>query len=673
MRKNLFWIVIFLAVMLGFGCQEPWEDPDKIFTVNFEANGGDMTRSGLSYKDTIASDGKTIRLYYTKTDSRGRLENLPGVTKVDDVFLGWFTYGGTKITDKHVFKFDTDIIAKWKNDLSSVNDDDNEIADKINSFKEGDLDDGDEKTLNISPEEDVDEDGNKIANKPIMLKPQILDFNKKKVTITIKGLSSSNIPIIQLAGAGAIFTVQDGVTLILENLSIFGIARNSSSLIQINSGGKVIINGNTTIRDNACEANFFGGGITVSFGGELEMNGNTLIKMNSTFNPWYPGREHSGGGVLVNGGKFIMNGGSIEENDAWCGGGVAVLRGGYFEMRGGRLLKNYGLLGGAGFALEHKIEKGERIFPTIVLKGGEIIENESSVGGAFLVHSEGILIIDGNVKIRKNSASDGGAIYVMDNAVLEFRKGEIIENKAFTTGGGIYNSGLFSMLTADCIISDNSSYVGGGIINMYPGVAVMFNGKIDRNTAENLGGGIVNNSFFYMHGGEVLRNTCTSGAGGGLLNGNLDFSEYGDFIITGGTIYGKNSTDNKGDDIGNKDWGAGGMGGAIYIMGGRVVFARGGTYKKNSSGKFELKTALLPIYNPNDPNFNPRRCELSIGEPYVDTDEMGNDTILMDDTSARMKTTNKEIEVIKINDKENEVIIGGVNYGVDLSGTPWVE
>jgi len=164
----------------------------------------------------------------------------------------------------------------------------------------------------------------------------IVDVNYDEVLYSSTSLSTNNT-IITIRGIGAvrtitmisgtIFTVNSGVTLILDNNIILqGSNTNSYSLVRVNSSGKLTMNTGATITGNA------GGGVRVL--GTFTMNGGTIS--NNKDNGSYQGT-----GVLIDGwGLFTMNGGIITDNSASSGGGVYIGSNGTFNMTGGSITRN---------------------------------------------------------------------------------------------------------------------------------------------------------------------------------------------------------------------------------------------------------------------------------------------------------------------------------------------
>jgi hypothetical protein len=174
---------------------------------------------------------------------------------------------------------------------------------------------------------------------------QTLLYSGKTVMITLKG--SGGERTVNLSGNGSLFTVGDGVTLVLDDGVTLKGHSNNASLVSVNSGGTLLLKDGAKISDNTASAAYYGGG-GVSVSGTFEMSGGTIS--GNTASSYYYG----GGGVYVDSsGMFEMSGGTISDNTASAyyssvpfstGGGVYVS--GMFEMSGGTISGNTASTGG---------------------------------------------------------------------------------------------------------------------------------------------------------------------------------------------------------------------------------------------------------------------------------------------------------------------------------------
>ena len=120
------------------------------------------------------------------------------------------------------------------------------------------------------------------------------------------------------------------------------------------SGGEFTMNDNAAISDNhSLEDRGYGGGVFVSANTTFTMNDNATISGNSAYiESTSDYRKNYGGGVLVLGGTFNMNGGSISDNMAENGAGVYVGKNGStpgtFTMNGGTITNNKAIKGNGG-------------------------------------------------------------------------------------------------------------------------------------------------------------------------------------------------------------------------------------------------------------------------------------------------------------------------------------
>jgi hypothetical protein len=160
------------------------------------------------------------------------------------------------------------------------------------------------------------------------LHPQILSYSgKSNVSIQLTGIGG--IKTVELYGSGSLFTINNGVTLVLnKNIVLKGTTNNTASLITID-GGNLILNNDSKVTGNRISSS--GSGIYVN-SGTFTMNGGEISGNTSS--------SSSGGGVYVGGGTFTMNGGEISGNTASSYGGGVYVGGGVFTMTGGEISGN---------------------------------------------------------------------------------------------------------------------------------------------------------------------------------------------------------------------------------------------------------------------------------------------------------------------------------------------
>lgn len=244
-----------------------------------------------------------------------------------------------------------------------------------------------------------------------MLVPQTLSYNGRN-DITIKLSGNVNEKIVTLSGYGSLFTVEYGVTLVLDNnITLEGRNENNAALISIYNGGKLIMNTGAKITGNSNISILggHGGGVEVRWGAIFIMRGGSISGNTAT----------AGGGVLVfNTGRFEMSGGEISSNTAnGNGGGVSVFpNNAIFTISGGKIFNNTATNAGGGVMVNNGA-----IFE---MSDGEISGNiANGNGGGVFVNSSGTFRISGGmvygsgeaVGIR-NTASSGAALFNLDTA-----------------------------------------------------------------------------------------------------------------------------------------------------------------------------------------------------------------------------------------------------------------
>lgn len=153
-----------------------------------------------------------------------------------------------------------------------------------------------------------------------------------------------------------------------------------------------------------------------------------------------------GGGVYVEGGSFIMNGGTIDSCAGMKGGGgVYLTNDASFTMNAGtikRCTANERALGG-GVYVDSDC--------TFIMEGGAIDSCTSASGAAGGVYAAGTFIMSGG-EIRSchtedGTPADGGGVYVASSGTFEMSGGSIEGCCAWINGGGVYvnTNGTFKM------------------------------------------------------------------------------------------------------------------------------------------------------------------------------------------------------------------------------------
>jgi len=269
------------------------------------------------------------------------------------------------------------------------------------------------------------------ANESIRSEDAGMEYpGKNGITIIILGSGSTRI--ISLSSNGSLFSVRNGVKLILDNnITLQGKSGNTyTGVVSINSGGELEMKTGSKITGND------GSGVYV--GGTFTMNGGTIS-------------GNTGGGVFVSvDGTFTMNGGEISGNSNSSGGGVFVAygsgskSGGSFIMNSGKISGNTATSGGGGVIVSSGSSSTEQ-GGSFIMNGGEISGNTADNGGGVQISSltgnNGIFTMNGGTisgNTAKGSTFGGGGVYVA-GGIFTMDKGIISGNKASNKdGGGVY-------------------------------------------------------------------------------------------------------------------------------------------------------------------------------------------------------------------------------------------
>ena len=284
--------------------------------------------------------------------------------------------------------------------------------------------------------------------------------------------------------------------------------------------------GSNPIPINAISGSMFiiESGVTLILSENLELlgrSGNTasLIRVNS-------------------GGNFIMNSGtriadntySITNNSIYSdgysqGGGVYIANNGTFTMNGGEI---FGNTANSASRTVHSYGGG------VYITNGTFIMNDGKITGNTANFSSN----------SSSSSSCGGGVFVADNGIFTMNGGEISNNATLSS-------------------TDYSSYGGGVYITN--GTFTMNNGKIYGNTGNEV---YINSGNFIMNGGEISGNLASSSTRGVYING-------GTFTMSGGKISGYINS-SLSSYVGN-------AGGGVYISSGTFIMSGGEIFGNSSS------------------------------------------------------------------------------------------
>ena len=282
--------------------------------------------------------------------------------------------------------------------------------------------------------------------------PVELSYGGKSITIGLRGVGANRT--VSLSSNGTMFTIQAGVTLVLDgNITLKGRAENGTNLIDVSSRGTLVMNPDAILTENTGGAGVFirNYGTFTMNGGAISNNGTNgvLINRDGVFN--MAGGTISGNGFVNEGrinpegvfllGTFNMSGGTISGNAGW---GVMIAAPGSpygtFTMSGGTISSN-----GVGGLQVHGVIVARG--GTFTMSGGTISEHTNSGVmidyGAFTM-SGGIISGNGNSGVR-----------VLSEGTFTMSGGTITGNSSWA-GGGVWNRGTFTK-TGGTITGSNAN------------------------------------------------------------------------------------------------------------------------------------------------------------------------------------------------------------------------
>ena len=315
---------------------------------------------------------------------------------------------------------------------------------------------------------------------------------------------------------GDITIGEDGeVTLCLNGHTLTG--RGTRSVITIKEGAKLTLcdcvgtgvitggTGNTMPNDNKC-----GGGVYVD-GGTFIMTGGTISE-NCT--------EGYGGGVFVENGTLEMTGGAIRENTADFGGGVSIY-GGKFTMGGTALIsKNTAEASSGGVHVQGSYEYGELVMGgEFIMNGGTISNNTAQMVGGVSIDSDTFgKMTDGTIKDNESTMMVGGvsvgSIMFAEESQsgFEMTGGTICGNSSPLGGGLAVVKGAFKMsggtISENEQVYDENAYLDLVCGGVYVGNPFPF-GQAEI-SFEISGAPIITGNKYVIDGNEVENNVVVS-------------------------------------------------------------------------------------------------------------------------------------------------------------------
>ena len=299
--------------------------------------------------------------------------------------------------------------------------------------------------------------------------------------------------------------VQNGATLILQNVTVDGANVTGKEAGIYLRGGNLTINGSTKICNNQGPAIWATNSMIVMNDGEIC---NNAVTDKTPFGC---------AGVYMDvdqgGSTFMMYGGKIHDNSSngvFSGGAVHVGDGSTFSM-----------------------------------SGGEIYGNSVTDEGGAIMNLQTVNITGGS--IYNNEANNGGGITLIGDAKLNMTGGSITGNTAKVTGGGIHAYVQSTVNITGGEVSSNTARSGAGItIHGEAKLTLGGSGAIKDNTSTGSAAGIYmygedDTVTFTMTGGSITGNSA--GGSGGAIYGYA-YKKATNIEISGGTISGNTSNRN---------------------------------------------------------------------------------------------------------------------------------
>ena len=348
------------------------------------------------------------------------------------------------------------------------------------------------------------------------------EINMNGGTYTISLTADIEEGQVEVTNSNAVVTViGNGYTLTATKQSAVYVA-NGATVNLGNGETELTLSGTSVFIEHEETANDEPGLVYILSGSTCNMDEKVTLKDRT-------GENYLGGGVTVQGGSFVMNGGTIQNcgingGSVCYGGGVAVFNSGYFEMNGGTITGCYA-------KSDFEPQDYDRQY--------------TAMGGGVFVTGGSVFSMNGGTISNCEATNFGGGVAVVGarkfnnfNSKFTLIKGTISDNKALG-GAGIFASGFhyaeaaaISMTaTIDSAPTTGSSSQSGSAESSTPNAPGLYinGGLITQNTAtgtydatdylfaKGLGGGILvsynNSNLFQIHNAIITFNNAEYGAG----------------------------------------------------------------------------------------------------------------------------------------------------------------
>ena len=332
--------------------------------------------------------------------------------------------------------------------------------------------------------------------------------------MTIRGQSKENTIINGAGQRDGIFQIQDGITVIIQNLTMTkgttemeggGAVSNDGALTIINciftdnnggDGGAIFNYGNLIVNNCTFRGND-------GFGGAI-CNQNKLNVINSTFTGNIATERM--GGAIYNSGTLIVTGSLFTNNTADYGGAIfnentATVTNSTFKYN--TVNSTYDDVASYGGAIYNK--SGNFSINNCIFTSNKASGTNSSPryrGGAI---SNGGTLNVRNSTFTANTADYGGAIanwskLSVSSSVFTGNNASATDEKLAYYGGAIYNKGTLTVTGSN--FTGNFGDYGGAISNLYG-----HNATISGSTFKNNGGNLYGDAVY--NGGKLIMHFCS--------------------------------------------------------------------------------------------------------------------------------------------------------------------
>jgi hypothetical protein len=274
----------------------------------------------------------------------------------------------------------------------------------------------------------------------------------KNLTLTGQQPRGFTAPTLNGGGQGSVLTIDSGVTVTINTLTITG------------GSGTYVPELETVV----------GGGILNNDNGSVTLNGTSITGNTAPY----------GGGIAnpANGGSVTLNDTSITGNTAGTNGG-GIINGGTVTLNGTSSISGNTARQDSGGILS--------VSGSVTLNDTSSITGNTAAGGdgGGIGNNTGTVTLNDNSSITDNTAPNGGGILNLAGSVTLNNSGSITGNTAGSVGGGIYNLfGTVTLNNSTTITGNTAGTDGGGIYNNFT-----FGGSVTLNDTSSITGNNPNN------------------------------------------------------------------------------------------------------------------------------------------------------------------------------------